>query len=118
MSRRSRHPVLRALLTAAALIVAVVALPEAVTAQPRVRIAGADRYETAVEISRQVPVVSDQVLITSGENFPDAITAGWVSGALGLPVLLVRPDSVPAVTRAELIRLAPEGASSWAARLQ
>ncbi len=69
---------------------------------------GADRYETAVSISVQsygpgVPVV----FIATGLDFPDALAAGPAAARLGGPVLLVRPEEIPAVVAAELTRLAP-----------
>lgn len=75
-----------------------------------VRHAGADRYETAVAISRTllpaggpVPVV----LVATGENWPDGIYAGLAAAKVGTSVLLVRHDSIPPSTAAELQRLAP-----------
>ncbi|MDV3223531.1 cell wall-binding repeat-containing protein, partial [Intrasporangium sp.] len=72
------------------------------------RVAGADRYETAVEtskrtFSRGVPVV----FVATGANFPDALAGGPLGGHLGGPVLLTRKDSLPSVTANELLRLAP-----------
>ncbi len=51
---------------------------------------------------------TDVVYIATGENFPDALGAAAAAGAMLAPVLLVRPDSVPAETLAELNRLTPE----------
>ena len=69
---------------------------------------GADRYETAVQVSHStfqpgVPVV----FIATGQNFPDALSGTPAAGKLGGPVLLVQQDSVPDVVKAELTRLNP-----------
>ena len=73
-----------------------------------VRRAGANRYETAVEVSKAVfsPGVA-KVFIVTGENFPDALSAAPTAVVSGSPLLLVRPDSVPAVVGQELGRLDP-----------
>lgn len=104
MTRHSFHRFVPRLLGALVLVIAVVAIPE--PADAAVRIGGIDRYETAAMISAQF-APTGVVFVASGENYPDAIAAGWVSGAGGAPVLLVRGDSIPPDTRAELLRLAP-----------
>ena len=45
--------------------------------------------------------------IATGENFPDAVTAGAAGGSAAGPVLLVRQNSIPAATLGELNRLEP-----------
>jgi putative cell wall-binding protein len=72
------------------------------------RLAGADRYATAAAVSaatfaRGVPVA----YIATGGNFPDALAGVGTAGRNGGPILLVRSESVPAATAAELARLAP-----------
>jgi putative cell wall-binding protein len=47
------------------------------------------------------------VFVATGAKFPDALAAGAAASAYGVPVLLVRPDSVPESTRLLLERLAP-----------
>ena len=68
--------------------------------------AGDDRYSTAVTASRKAfGDGADTVVIATGENWPDALAASGLAGAVGGPVLLVRSDSVPAVVVTELQRL-------------
>jgi putative cell wall-binding protein len=72
------------------------------------RIGGTDRYEVAAGISAAtftpgVPVA----YIASGEDFPDAISAGPAAGHEGGPVLLVQKNLIPATVASELRRLAP-----------
>lgn len=83
------------------------------TAKPQVtRIAGVDRYTTAIEISRTAfpdPVVSTPVVVVaSGTDFPDALSAGPVAAALGGPLLLTNPLTLPAEVTAEITRLNPD----------
>jgi len=43
---------------------------------PVTRIAGANRYETAVAVSEQVASAGNTVLLATGTNFPDALSGG------------------------------------------
>jgi putative cell wall-binding protein len=54
------------------------------------RLSGLDRYQTAVTISEQLNsgTISD-VIIASGENFPDALSASVLAGKLKAPILLI-----------------------------
>jgi putative cell wall-binding protein len=45
--------------------------------------------------------------VATGLAFADALSGGAAAGAAGGPMLLVRPDSVPSTTAAELDRLNP-----------
>lgn len=73
------------------------------------RVAGADRYATAAEVSKAAFAKGAPVVyVASGVGFADALPAGVVASLDDGPVLLVRPDGVPAVTAAELARLRPE----------
>lgn len=71
------------------------------------RIAGTDRYDTAVRISRNTfpDGSAPTVVIASGANWPDALGGASLAGAVRGPVLLVRPDSLPAVVADEIRRL-------------
>lgn len=70
------------------------------------RIAGTNRYETAVQISRSFPTGSP-LFITVGEDYPDALAAAARAGSLGGPVLLTKSNTLPLQTRAEIQRLQP-----------
>ncbi|GAB4279770.1 MAG: hypothetical protein Kow0056_13380 [Coriobacteriia bacterium] len=61
------------------------------------RYAGTDRYDTACKAVRDAFDYSYHVVIASGENFPDALSASGLAGAYDAPLLLVRKDSVPSV---------------------
>jgi spore germination protein YaaH/putative cell wall-binding protein len=71
------------------------------------RIAGADRYATAVAVSRATFAADgpDQVFVATGANFPDAVAGAAAAGARHAPLLLVAPHGLPASVGAELRRL-------------
>lgn len=72
------------------------------------RIGGADRYETAAMISAAAyPTGADVVYISTGTNFPDALTAAPVAGLQNAPLLLTPPDALHPAIAAELDRLNP-----------
>ncbi|SDQ67377.1 cell wall-binding repeat-containing protein [Quadrisphaera sp. DSM 44207] len=77
---------------------------------PVVRRSGEDRYGTAVAVSRAgFPGGAGEVVVASGQDFPDALAAGQVAAGAGGPLLLVPRDGVlPAGVREELARLAPQ----------
>ena len=73
------------------------------------RVAGANRYEGAVNISQAAyPDTAPVVYVTNGENYPDALSAGPAAAHEGGPLLLVQPNSLPAAVSAEIARLDPE----------
>jgi len=73
------------------------------------RIAGPNRYSTAAQVSESFfdPGVG-AVYIVTGEGFADALSAGAAAAMVDGPLLLVRKDSIPGETRAELARLRPK----------
>lgn len=83
--------------------------PASATAPPADRLAGADRFDTAVQVSQHafptpgVPVA----YIASGLDFPDALSATSAAAAQRGPVLLTAATAVPANTMTELQRLRP-----------
>jgi putative cell wall-binding protein len=73
------------------------------------RIAGADRYATAVEISKAAfPAGASVAYLATGMEFADALAGGPAAALAGGPVLLSHPGSLPPVTRDELARLDPD----------
>ena len=72
------------------------------------RIAGADRFATAAGVSAATfaPGVAT-AYVASGLTWPDALAAVPHAARVGGPLLLTKPDVVPAVIRAELQRLQP-----------
>lgn len=73
-----------------------------------VRLAGGDRFETALAVADQVDPRPERVLLARGDDWADALTGGAYAAAAGVPVLLTPSDALhPAVERA-LARSAPE----------
>lgn len=72
------------------------------------RIAGDNRYETAVALSQVHDADVPVVYIASGTNFPDALAGSALAGDQGVPVLLTKPESLTGATLEELHRLDPE----------
>lgn len=71
------------------------------------RLAGADRYATAVEVSKATfGGTAATAFIATGVNFPDALAGGPYVGAAKSPLLLVPGGCLPGVVRGELQRLA------------
>ncbi|MPV87650.1 hypothetical protein GB882_03140, partial [Georgenia ruanii] len=106
------RPVALALLVAlAALLVTVTGTASAESSYTR--LAGEDRYATAVTISRyayQPRYGGDQFAVTvaSGTELTDALAAGLLAGSETGPLLLVPEDGVvPPVVTQELARLHP-----------
>ncbi|HEX2222081.1 MAG TPA: S8 family serine peptidase, partial [Candidatus Limnocylindria bacterium] len=82
---------------------------DAFTAGSVTRVPGDDRYSAAAALSAQsFPADGPaSAFVTTGENFPDALTAAAVAGREGAPVLLVRSDRLPSEVGVELRRLSP-----------
>ncbi len=61
------------------------------------RLSGGNRYETACDIwSKTLPEAStSSAVIATGRNFPDALSASALAGAVEGPLLLVDTNSVP-----------------------
>jgi putative cell wall-binding protein len=70
------------------------------------RLAGGDRFQTSVRISQEYSY-SDVVFVANGLDYPDALSAAAAAGRLGAPLLLTRPNALPAEVKAEIIRLNP-----------
>jgi putative cell wall-binding protein len=72
------------------------------------RIAGDDRYETSAKVVANLPRGGDEhtqaIVLASGENFPDALSAINCCSTADYPaVLLTRPDSLADSTRKAII---------------
>ncbi|ANU18008.1 hypothetical protein BBI11_13600 [Planococcus maritimus] len=66
------------------------------------RIGGATRYDTAVAIADELETDGTEAVVVSGVNFPDALSAGSYAAVNDKPILLTRPDYIPAATADEL----------------
>lgn len=67
------------------------------------RVAGPDRYATAVEVAKRTSPTAPTVFVATGRNFPDALAGSAATG--GAPLLLVPGACLPPVVSGELARL-------------
>jgi putative cell wall-binding protein len=66
------------------------------------RIGGSDRYATAAKIAAQNGP-NNFIVLASGENFPDALSSGYLAHQLaGGSILLTQQNSLPAVSADEM----------------
>jgi putative cell wall-binding protein len=73
-----------------------------------IRISGANRYVTAVEISEAAfPDGAGVVYIAVGTNFPDALAGAAQAAGSGSPILLTPSDALPQSVIDEITRLDP-----------
>lgn len=73
------------------------------------RISGADRFATSVAVSRTVfPDGARTVWVSTGRDWPDALSAGAAAAVQDGPVLLTEPTGLPPAVRDEIVRLAPD----------
>lgn len=70
-----------------------------------VRVAGASRYETAIEASRRQFSSAPVVVLATGENWPDALGGSALAGACRGPLLLTNRNTLPSAVQAEIVRL-------------
>jgi putative cell wall-binding protein len=73
------------------------------------RLAGVDRYGTAIAISRASFPTSGvpTVYLATGDDFADALSAAPAAAAQGGPLLLTSASALPAATLTEIKRLKP-----------
>lgn len=63
-----------------------------------IRLAGLDRYDTAVQIAKEIGG-STKLVVTTGEDYPDALSVASIAARDGMPIILVPetgdvPDTV------------------------
>ncbi len=82
----------------------------AVTGATVSRLAGSDRYVTAVKVSQSEYAAGEPttVYVATGASFPDGLAGSPPAGKLPGPLLLVPSSSLPSGVAAELTRLAPD----------
>ncbi|WP_335871132.1 cell wall-binding repeat-containing protein [Bacillus sp. 2205SS5-2] len=67
------------------------------------RIAGASRYETAVNIAKKLEGNADTAILTYGYNFPDALAVAPYAAQNSVPILLTNKNNIRAETK-ELLK--------------
>ncbi|MGN5979820.1 cell wall-binding repeat-containing protein [Finegoldia magna] len=69
------------------------------------RVAGADRIQTSVEVSKKYYESAETVIIANYEQFADSLSASALSKQLKAPILLVQKDQLDSVVAQEIKRL-------------
>lgn len=87
--------------------IVIVALPEPVESYTE-RIAGGNRYETVARLALAQTDQSTTVILASGEDFPDALSAIPLAYQMDAALLLTAQAELPDATRQALLALAPE----------
>lgn len=77
----------------------------ALPSPPNIRLGGADRYGTAVKVSQDGWAQSDYVILVSGENFPDAISAAPLAKKYNGPILITEGNKLNSKVYEEIKRL-------------
>ncbi|WJV30935.1 cell wall-binding repeat-containing protein [Rossellomorea sp. AcN35-11] len=62
------------------------------------RIAGDDRWETAVNIAASLGGTPEKAVVANGKNFPDALAIASYAAKNGYPILLTDSDKLPSET--------------------
>ena len=75
------------------------------TTKATTRVAGVDRINTAVEVSKKYYNSADTVIVANYEKFADSLSASALSKALKAPILLVQKDQLDSVVAQEIKRL-------------
>ena len=73
------------------------------------RISGKDRYQTAVEVSKETfPNGAKYAALATGEDFVDGLVGGSLTSQVDAPLLLTKKNEISDETIGELKRLKPE----------
>lgn len=93
------------------LSLAVWVAPTAVAQQSPVRLSGAERIGTAIEVSRDMwpDGSASGVVLARHDNYPDALAGAPLAVAFGGPLLLTTPGGLWADTAWEIMRVLPVG---------
>ncbi|MCL2503757.1 MAG: cell wall-binding repeat-containing protein, partial [Coriobacteriia bacterium] len=71
----------------------------------KTRVYGSNRYATAIEVSRENFASADSVVLATGMNYADALSASALAGSLEAPLLLTDPNALSPGVLAEIQRL-------------
>ena len=77
----------------------------AAAAPSNIRFGGMNRYETSVNISQNSFEKSEYVVLVSGENFPDAISAAPLAKKYNAPILITEGNNLNGNVNEEIKRL-------------
>lgn len=82
--------------------------PAATLATGTLRLGGADRYATAIQVSKTYAPGVSAVYVATGANFPDALSAAAAASLVDGPLLLTPTATLPDAVANEILRLQPE----------
>lgn len=58
------------------------------------RISGINRYETSLEVAKYINSSSKEVFVTTGENYPDALSIAAYAGNKQIPIILTNKNNL------------------------
>lgn len=61
------------------------------------RVAGGSRYSTAIEVAKRKGNSFDCVVLTTGKDYPDALSSSYLANKKNAPILLTNDDELKAV---------------------
>lgn len=80
--------------------------PDALASATSSRLMGDDRYLTAIDVSKEGwPEGANTVILTNGDDFPDALSAAPLAKKYNAPILLTEARKLQSDTASELKRL-------------
>ncbi len=80
------------------------------------RIAGSDRFATAVAASVSTfpaTASASAVVLASGDSYPDALVGVTLTASLNAPLLLTSGTTLPSATKNEIVRVLPAGGTVY-----
>lgn len=86
-------------------IIFFMAVQDAAAAPSNIRFGGMNRYETSVNVSQNNFQKSEYVVLVSGENFPDAISAAPLAKKYNAPILITEGTNLNSNVDEEIKRL-------------
>lgn len=96
---------LSCLLTIALLFISILPVQKVQAAISTQRLSGVDRYETAIKISQSGWSGSQNVVLATGQDFPDALSAAPLAKKLNAPILLTEKLRLSSGVEDEIKRL-------------
>jgi len=69
------------------------------------RIAGKDRFETAIKIADEVYPDLEKAILANGYNSIDALSAGAITNIAKAPIILINKNSIPSSVKSRLKNL-------------
>jgi cyclophilin family peptidyl-prolyl cis-trans isomerase/putative cell wall-binding protein len=60
-----------------------------------VRLAGATRYETAIEVAKQIGLSGSEIAVANGNEFAEAVSISSIAAVKQMPLILVNKGQVP-----------------------